>query len=228
MMFKNKNRLFSIVGLFLLGVSVNNIAWAGNGVGSAEPSPAAQAVALQGSMCNLKGNYEEAVANYSKAIQIDPKCAQLYKYRADSNRNAKKWDLALADYDKAISLAPSLLDAYSGRGEIKYRLKNYQSAIPDFEKAIDFKSDELDGVTSLYLLECYMQLKQYAKVVEATSTAINKKPWASFYVSRATAYLGLGENRKAISDCDLARKLDSELRGIGPIRAEAMKRLNKQ
>jgi len=83
------------------------------------------------------GDYEGAIEDYNKAIEINPKDAEAY-----NNRGVAKWDLgddrgAIEDYNKAIEIKPRYADAYSDRGVVKDKLGDYKGAIEDYNKAIE-------------------------------------------------------------------------------------------
>lgn len=191
-------------------------------------SPAAQALVAAGAMQLLGPNQAQAAAEFSKAIQLEPKCALLYRYRGEAYEGARNFPQALADYDTAIRLDPSYMEAYAARGGLRFSQDQFEFAIPDLLKSTDFSSDKKYGfntTTNLKLLDCYLQEKQYAKVVELSTLALKQIPWASYYRCRASAYLGLGENRKCVEDCDVGIKLDAGMVQLNEIRAEGMKRL---
>lgn len=50
--------------------------------------------------------YDRAVADYTKAIEIDPKDANAYGARANAYKAKKDLDRAIADYDKATDINP--------------------------------------------------------------------------------------------------------------------------
>jgi tetratricopeptide (TPR) repeat protein len=73
-----------------------------------------------------------ALADYTKAIELDPRSATAY-----TNRGAVKYDLgdkqgALADHTIAIELDPKSDIAYANRGAVKYDLEDRQGAIADW------------------------------------------------------------------------------------------------
>ena len=65
----------------------------------------------------LNGNYEHALADYTKAIEQNPKFDNAYWYRGEIYKQQKKYDLALTEYTKAIELNPSP-NYYRGRGVV--------------------------------------------------------------------------------------------------------------
>ena len=88
------------------------------------------------------GNYQGAVADYTKAIEINPSDADLYYYRGGAKEDLKDYQGAIADYTKAIEINPSDADWYSFRGFAKSQLEDYKGAIDDYTKAIEI--DPLD------------------------------------------------------------------------------------
>lgn len=85
---------------------------------AAEPKSAAEAVAL-GDSLREKEDYTAAVAAYTKAIKLDPKCAKAYtgRGRAYANLDGNS-DKAIADLNEAIRLNPKSVWAFEHRSEI--------------------------------------------------------------------------------------------------------------
>ena len=52
--------------------------------------------------------YSEAIADYDKAIELDPNFAAAYTNRGTAKAQLKQYSEAIADYDKAIELDPNL------------------------------------------------------------------------------------------------------------------------
>ena len=83
-----------------------------------------------------KGEVERAIADYNKAIALDPKFAKAYTNRGIAYKNKGEFDRAIADYNKAIAHDPKFATAYTNRG-VAYRKKGeVDRAIADFTKAI--------------------------------------------------------------------------------------------
>ena len=89
---------------------------------------------------NLK-DYQGAITDYTKAIELDPDYADAYINRGISKRNLKDYYGAITDYTKAIELDPDDADAYNNRGVVKDDLKDYYGAITDYTKAISLDPD---------------------------------------------------------------------------------------
>jgi tetratricopeptide (TPR) repeat protein len=91
----------------------------------------------------LLKDYQGAVADYDKAIALNPKCGGYYCNRGDAEFWLKMVTEAQADYNKSIELDPHNAQAYFNRGKLKaVCLTNYTEAIADFTKAIHMPSSK--------------------------------------------------------------------------------------
>jgi tetratricopeptide (TPR) repeat protein len=82
-----------------------------------------------------------AIADFSHAIELDPKDAIAYSNRAHAKRLKKDAAGALADCTRAIELDPNFAEAYFERGTLKGRNKDADGAIADLTRAIELKPD---------------------------------------------------------------------------------------
>jgi tetratricopeptide (TPR) repeat protein len=60
--------------------------------------------------------YNEAIADYIKAIDLDLTDAIAYCIRGNARYNLGQYNEAIADYTKAIELNPTYAIAYNNRG----------------------------------------------------------------------------------------------------------------
>jgi tetratricopeptide (TPR) repeat protein len=91
-----------------------------------------------------KGDNERAIADYSKAIALNPKDADFYSNRSAAYFNVGKFDHAIADASKAIALKPENPGAYYNRGYFYNSIGNRERAIEDYSKAIELNSEDAD------------------------------------------------------------------------------------
>ncbi len=97
-----------------------------------------------GRACLDKGKYDDAIADYDKAIALDPNVAIAYTNRGLAYGRKGAFDRAIADYTKAIALDPNFADAYTNRGVACYMRGDKEQAIADFRKALEIDpSDHL-------------------------------------------------------------------------------------
>ena len=85
------------------------------------------------------GNYDAAVADYSKAIRLNPKYGAALNNRAVAYRTKGDLPRALADLALAIRLNPKSAQAFTNRGLIHLKLGNRDRAIVDFRRAVALK-----------------------------------------------------------------------------------------
>ena len=83
------------------------------------------------------GKNEEALADFNKAISLDPNYGQAFANRGTLYRKSRRFEEALADYERALTLDATYAPAWAGRGLI-YKARNQTGeALEDFNKAID-------------------------------------------------------------------------------------------
>jgi tetratricopeptide (TPR) repeat protein len=67
-----------------------------------------QAYSARGSWQHKKQNYDAALADYDRALSIDPTNVEFYDYRADAWLAKGEPDRAIDNYDQAIRVDPNL------------------------------------------------------------------------------------------------------------------------
>ncbi len=85
----------------------------------------------------VKGEFDLAVNDYNKAIELNPKDAVAYLNRGRAYHNKTNYDLAIADFDKVIELNPKETSAYLNRGNAFEKKGNAQQAIGDYKKVVE-------------------------------------------------------------------------------------------
>ncbi len=83
-----------------------------------------------------KGDFKGAIADYTKAIEINPQYADAYNNRGAAKYSLKDTQGAIADYNKAIEINPQLALAYYNRGNAKHGLRDQPGACADYKKAV--------------------------------------------------------------------------------------------
>lgn len=105
-------------------------------------------------------DYQEAIADFTKAIKINPTYKDAYYWRAYVYRKLKNYQAGIADYTKLISLNPdSRLFYYYDRGNAYRELKNYQAAIADYTKAMKINPNDADAYFNRGI--AYSELRDY-------------------------------------------------------------------
>jgi tetratricopeptide (TPR) repeat protein len=84
-----------------------------------------------------KGQYDQAIADYNKAIEINPGDAMAYHNRALIYDKKGQYDQAIADYNKTIKINPRFILAYKNRGAVMMKLGNRKMACSDWKQACE-------------------------------------------------------------------------------------------
>lgn len=104
----------------------------GCGVGVSEYKDAV----LDGVSALNSGKLDEAMADFNRAVKLDPNKSDGYLGRADVLNAMQRYEDALADYHRAIEINPDFAKSYVNRGIAHSHLGQHKKAIADFEKAL--------------------------------------------------------------------------------------------
>ncbi|MFH1958376.1 MAG: tetratricopeptide repeat protein [bacterium] len=88
-----------------------------------------------------KGEYDGAIKDYDKAIELSPKNARAYNNRGNTYRDKGEYDRAIRDYNKAIELNPEFTAVYINRGIAYHDKGEYDRAIRDYDKVIELNPE---------------------------------------------------------------------------------------
>ena len=85
---------------------------------------------------NEKGKYDLAIADYTRAMELDPKSALPFHGRSISYYNKGDYELAIADATRAIEINPKEAKAFNNRGSAYMQKGEYERAIVDLTRAV--------------------------------------------------------------------------------------------
>jgi tetratricopeptide (TPR) repeat protein len=84
-----------------------------------------------------KGQPDLAIADFNKALEIDPKDAHAYSIRGSVYTEKGQYDQAISDLNKALEISPNFGMAYYQRGRVYYLKGEYNKSWSDIKKAQD-------------------------------------------------------------------------------------------
>jgi tetratricopeptide (TPR) repeat protein len=153
--------------------------------------------------------YEKGIADYTKAIELDPIDITSYNNRGLAFERIKEYTKAIADYTKAIELNPIDAIYYNNRGDALYGKKEYDKAIADYTKAIDLNPEYVNAYSNranvLHEQNKYDEaIADYTKVIELDSKD------SDTYYNRAHSLYYKKEYDKSIADYTKAIELNPE------------------
>ena len=92
-------------------------------------------------MHGQKRDFDNAIQDCTKAIELDPKHTDAYFIRGNAQREKNELENAIKDYRKVIELNPMHADAYFNRA-ISYTKTEINKAIEDLTQAIKLKPND--------------------------------------------------------------------------------------
>ena len=100
--------------------------------------------------------YDAAIANYDRAIALQPDFAEPHKGRGDALQRQCRYEEAVSSYDRAIALNPGLGGLWNNRGVALQNLRQLEAAEESFRRAVDLEPSEAGPRVNqalLYLLQ---------------------------------------------------------------------------
>jgi len=85
------------------------------------------------------GDYDGAMFDYNKALELNPELAGAYLSRGAINFILQDFQTALTDCNKAIELSQKLIESHNNRGRVKTILEDYPGATKEYNKAGEIK-----------------------------------------------------------------------------------------
>jgi len=104
-------------------------------------SPRANYFSGRGAVFYLASDFEAAVNDFTRAIEIGPPVAAHFYNRGNARLHLQQLDAALADYTRAIELDPESGDVYRNRAKVYALLKDDAKAEADLQKAKKLRID---------------------------------------------------------------------------------------
>ena len=149
--------------------------------------------------------YEEALADYNRAIELDPEDGLTIADRGETYRLMERYEESLADFNCALELKPDYAWAISSRGQTYQSLKRYEEALVDFNRAIEL-DPELDWAT-VSRGKTYRQMERYEESLADFHRAVELDPkndW--YYYERGLVYTLL--DRAELAQADFKAAID--------------------
>ena len=130
--------------------------------------------------------YPDAIAEYTKALEINPDYTEALTWRGHANYALAKYEDAIADYNRSIKLKPDDAQVFYYRGYAKYSLKKEDDAVEDFTEAIKLNAQDAN---SYYMRgESYYTLDMFSEAEADYTRTIELQPdYSSAYYMRGNA-----------------------------------------
>jgi tetratricopeptide (TPR) repeat protein len=153
--------------------------------------------------------YEEALADFDRAIGLDPNQPWIVVSRGETYRLIERYEEALADFDRAIGLDPNQAWIVVNRGETYRLIERYEEALADFDRAIEL--DPEYGWAIAHRGETYLTVERYDEALADFDRAIELDPNnVTNLARRGEIYLISGSYLAGKADLDRAIEINPE------------------
>ena len=141
------------------------------------------------------GQYDKAIADFSRVIEIEPKSKEAYYDRGIAYATIGQVNKSIADYSRLIEIDPSYAKAYSNRGADYFNLGQLDKAIADYTVAIAIDPNYPDAYYNRGL--AYGKLGKWENAIADYTRLLEIDPNNSnAYSNRQDAYEKLQEIKK--------------------------------
>ena len=162
--------------------------------------------------------YTRALADFSQAININPRDASAYLGRGVLYARTGSHELAVQELNRAIAIAPGYAEAYAKRCFVRMMQDNPPAALPDCEKAVALNPRHLEALTNRGVV--YAALDRVTEAAQSYQRALdidgtNADAHYNFGVlhltqqraAQARPHLKIACDAKVRAACDMLRSL---------------------
>ncbi|MDP2923692.1 MAG: tetratricopeptide repeat protein [Candidatus Omnitrophota bacterium] len=140
--------------------------------------------------------YKEAIAEFEKALQIDPNHATALYLLGRTYFSLAQYQRALEYYQKVLQAAPNYVEAYIDMGNISVSLNRFEEAVAYFNKALKISPDNVAVYNGLGF--AYGSMSQYKEAVDYFKKAIQiNNDNAESYTGLGLIYFSSGQYQEA-------------------------------
>lgn len=161
-------------------------------------------------------NHEEAIADFTRAIELSPKFSLAYMGRSYARYMQMMTDINSADDNNTSTLPmagsmgvpPTDVGGFNGEAMLRERKTSYtiQKIIEDLDKTIELSPRNVYAVFNKGNM--YMELQDMTSAISCYTQAIEMKPdFGEAYYNRGLVYLRLGNKDRGIEDLSKAGEL---------------------
>src|SRR5437867_3908175 len=136
-----------------------------------------------------KGNFSAAIADYTRAIEANPKYNKACYKRGVAKDAEGDRDGAIADYTRAIELDPKYADAYRQRADVWAKSYQYESAIKDIQQAIELAPKKGDYYLDLGWYQLFNRKPREAIAASLKALKLSPDKAAMIKTNLAHGYL---------------------------------------
>jgi len=159
----------------------------------------------RGQVCERNQDVEQALEDYSKAIELRPSLGRAFTYRGLLHlQRSARLDLALADFTQATLLEPENARAYNNLGTALLQLGQFSRALANFEKALEICPTLAKAVRNR--AKALFLMRQHEPALLTLNSFTQQQPSAAtqhdpeIYILRGLVHHAMGDTTKALKD----------------------------
>ncbi|WP_245692060.1 ATP-binding protein [Streptomyces katrae] len=152
--------------------------------------------------------YPEALADYARALALDPDTERAHYGRGRTHELMERFEEAVEDYTRAIELDPDA-QSLSDRGACHFNLGRIEEAMADLDRAIALAPDSFEAY--VYRGALHRDTGRFDEALADSARALALEPdsaWA--LVIRASFLISAKRYEEALADLDRAVELSPE------------------
>lgn len=156
-----------------------------------------------------RGEYEEAVASYDRAIGLDAYNPDLWYNKGLALSNLGRYEDALYCYQRATNIKPFDADIWLSRGAALSGLGRYEEALESYDRAVEFDSEDADAWNNRGTV--LAKLGRYEEAIHSYDRAIDLElEDADTWNNKGTILARLGRHEEALECYNRAIDLEPE------------------
>jgi tetratricopeptide (TPR) repeat protein len=116
------------------------------------------------------GNYKDAIAQFTKQIELKPEFTEAYISRAEAYEKTGNLVEAANDYKRATTFNAKNASYFYNAGRLDFELKDYNEAISMLSKATTLDKKHINAFK--LKLKSYIELKEYDKALKESDAIL--------------------------------------------------------
>jgi len=153
-----------------------------------------------------KRQFDQAISDFNKALEINPSYAEAYDNRGGAYVAKGQYDLAILDFNKVLEVNPRNPGSYTNRGTAYMNKGMYDQAISDHTKAVEINPKFAWAYYGRGMV--YSKKDQYDQAISDFSKALEINPRdAGAYYRRGRCYYFKKEYDNSWNDIKKAQDL---------------------
>jgi eukaryotic-like serine/threonine-protein kinase len=138
---------------------------------------------------NGAGDYEKAIDEFTRAIQLDPSSDEAYTGLASAYERLGKLNEAEKTYQQVINLRPSYWKGYNQLGIFYCRQSQYDKCAAMFQKVAELTPDSFRGYANMGV--AYLVDGKYSEAIQPLNKSLRIRATPGTYTNLGTAYFHL-------------------------------------